>query len=201
MSDNQDQQNDLIGYSNRTQNALRGMIKDVLAETVKKGLDGEHHFYISFATTYNGVVISDRLLKNHPEEMTIVLQNQFEDLGVTEDGFTVRLSFNQHPETLVVPFKAMTRFYDPSVSFGLMFDDLDLIDWDEEALFDLLEPKGFEDNQNGNMAEFKSTNKSKTQSKEKSGNESKAQPENESKAKPAPEGEIVSLDAFRKNKD
>ena len=75
-------------------------------------------------------MISDRLRAQHPEEITIVLQNQFEDLQIEQDAFHVTLSFNDTPERLTVPFAAVSKFYDPSVAFGLMFDvdapDIDL---------------------------------------------------------------------------
>ncbi len=67
-------------YSLRAQNALRQVVRDVLQETAKNGLPGEHHFYLSFVTTAPGVVLSDALKNQHPDEMTIVLQNQYEDL-------------------------------------------------------------------------------------------------------------------------
>ena len=56
--------------------------------------------------------------------MTIVLQNQFENLIVTPEGFSVRLSFNHTPHDLYIPFDALTKFYDPSVSFGLVLEDM-----------------------------------------------------------------------------
>ena len=54
--------------------------------------------------------------------MTIVLQHQFWDLGITEHAFEVGLSFSGVPERLVVPFEALTGFFDPSVQFGLKFE-------------------------------------------------------------------------------
>ena len=56
-----------------------------------------------------------------PDEMTIVLQNRFWALTVEEDRFSVGLSFNQTPSTLVIPYAAITAFVDPSVDFGLQF--------------------------------------------------------------------------------
>ena len=88
----------------------------------KTGLPGEHHFFISFITKAPGVRISQRLLDQYPNDMTIVLQNQFWDLKVGETGFEVGLSFDDKPETLVVPFTAIKGFFDPSVQFGLQFD-------------------------------------------------------------------------------
>ena len=113
---------DLIRYDILTQEALRGVVRKVLAEVAKTGLPGEHHFFISFVTQAPGVRISQRLLDQYDKEMTIVLQNQFWDLKVTETGFEVGLSFDGQPEMLVIPFSAIKGFFDPSVQFGLQFD-------------------------------------------------------------------------------
>jgi hypothetical protein len=115
---------DHIRYDIRAQHALRALLRDVLAETAKKGLPGEHHFYISFDTRAEGVRLSPRLREQYPEEMTIVLQHQFWDLKVTDDGFEVGLSFGGVPERLAVPFAAVKSFVDPSVQFALQFEQL-----------------------------------------------------------------------------
>jgi uncharacterized protein len=112
---------DYIRYDILAQEALRGLVRTVLADTAAKGLPGDHHFFITFDTRAEGVRMSPRLRAQHPDEMTIVLQHQFWDLTVTDDGFGVGLSFNGIPENLVVPWSAITDFVDPSVQFGLKF--------------------------------------------------------------------------------
>jgi hypothetical protein len=109
-------------YDVMAQEALRGVIRRALEVALKKGLPGEHHFYISFRTEAPGVEISEKLKKQYPEEMTIVLQHQFWNLDVREDGFSVDLTFNKIPEKLVVPYSAVQGFFDPSVQFGLQFE-------------------------------------------------------------------------------
>jgi len=113
---------DLIRYDILAQDALRGVVRKVLAEVSRTGLPGEHHFFIGFATRAPGVRVSSRLLADYPEEMTIVLQHQFWDLSVTEHAFEVRLSFKNQMERLLVPFTAIKSFLDPSVQFGLQFE-------------------------------------------------------------------------------
>ena len=116
---------DHIRYDILVQEALRGMVRDVLAEAARnKGMPGEHHFFITFETTAEGVRLSDRLLAQYPEEMTIVLQHQFWDLKVTDEAFEVGLSFGGVAERLVVPFDAIKAFADPSVQFTLQFETL-----------------------------------------------------------------------------
>ena len=113
---------DHIRYDLLAQDALRGVLRRVLADVARNGLPGEHHFYITFGSAAPGVKISDRLRAEHPEEMTIVLQHQFWDLEVTDQGFEVGLSFKGIPERLVIPFEAVKGFFDPSVQFGLQFE-------------------------------------------------------------------------------
>jgi uncharacterized protein len=112
---------DHIRYDLLTQDALRGVIRTVLTGVAVKGLQGEHHFFITFDTRFDGVRMSARLRASYPGEMTIVLQHQFWDLTVGEDHFDVGLAFNGIPERLHVPFKAVKAFMDPSVPFGLEF--------------------------------------------------------------------------------
>ena len=68
--------------------------------------------------------MSERLRAQYPEEMTIILQHQFWDLAVTERGFEVGLSFGGIPEKLGIPFEAINGFFDPSVQFGLQFEEV-----------------------------------------------------------------------------
>ena len=126
-----------IDYETLAQDALRGLVRTVLTQTAKSGLPGEHHFYISFDTTATGVVLSKRLKDKYPHEMTIVLQHRFWDLVVQHDRFEVKLTFDGIPERLVVPFAAIKVFFDPSVRYGLQFEDPDL---EPETSDDVTEP-------------------------------------------------------------
>jgi hypothetical protein len=113
---------DHIRYDVLARDALRGVLRRVLSDAAEHGLPGEHHFFITFLSTAEGVKLSPRLLAQYPEEMTVILQHQFWDLTVTEDRFEVGLSFGGIPERLVVPFNSIKSFFDPSVQFGLQFD-------------------------------------------------------------------------------
>jgi hypothetical protein len=116
---------DHIRYDVLTRDALRGVLRRVLTDAAAHGLPGEHHFFITFLSTAEGVKISSRLLAQYPEEMTVILQHQFWDLVVHEDRFEVGLSFGGIPERLVVPFASIKSFFDPSVQFGLQFETAD----------------------------------------------------------------------------
>lgn len=113
---------DLIRYDLLAQEALRGVVRRVLTDAARDGLPGDHHFYVSFKTGHPGVRISSRLREKYPDEITIVLQHQFWDLTISDTGFEVGLSFGGAPELLLVPFDAVSGFFDPSVQFGLKFE-------------------------------------------------------------------------------
>jgi uncharacterized protein len=115
---------DHIRYDILAQDALRGVVRTVVADAAKHGLPGEHHFYITFDTRADGVRLSPRMLAQYPNEMTVVLQHQFWDLVATDDAFEVGLSFGGVPERLSIPFAAIKGFYDPSVQFGLQFEEI-----------------------------------------------------------------------------
>ena len=128
-----------IDYQALAQDAMRGIVRTVLLRIAKTGLPGEHHFYIAFKTDAPGVVLSKRLREKYPEEMTVVLQHRFWDLLVADDRFEVKLTFDSIPERLVVPFAAIKVFFDPSVPYGLQFDEVEA---EREGVQQLAAPRG-----------------------------------------------------------
>ena len=117
--------NDRFHYDALVDDALRSVVRRVLAQVAEKGLPGSHHFYISFRSGDPGVVLPDYLRAKYPEEMTIVLQHQYWDLILGPSHFEVTVSFNKQQERIRVPFAALSAFVDPSVRFGLQFDRKD----------------------------------------------------------------------------
>ena len=113
---------DLLRYDQIVERALRGVVRTALEQIADFGLPGNHSLYITIRTDHEDVVMSDTLRAEHPTEMTIVLENQFWDLEVAEDQFSVTLSFNKKRERLNVPFLAVSAFADPTVQFGLKFE-------------------------------------------------------------------------------
>jgi len=160
-----------LDYDYLMQKALRYLMRDVL-EIVRDIGDapGEHHFYIEFLTEAPGVTIPEHLREEYPERMTIVLQHQFQNLTIDDDGFGVTLWFKGKESRLEIPFFAVTSFADPSVEFGLRF-----------------EPVG---NGVGNDDEAADEAPADEDAKEASGGEDKD--------KPSDGADVVSLDAFRK---
>lgn len=123
---------DTINYGQMMHKALRRLIAEVLEQVAQDGLPGAHHFYISFDTSHPGVEMSAHLKSRYPEEMTIVMQEWFENLAVAQDRFSVTLSFGGVPEPIVIPFEAIKTFVDPSVEFGLRFDAQEDMQVDED---------------------------------------------------------------------
>jgi hypothetical protein len=120
-----------INYGQLMHKALRSLMAEVLAQVARDGLPGKHHFFITFDTTHPGVDMAATLKQRYPTEMTIVLQDWFEDLAVMKDRFSVTLNFGNVPEPIVVPFEAIKTFVDPSVEFGLRFDAHEDVEVDE----------------------------------------------------------------------
>lgn len=112
---------DQMRYDLMVEQALRTVVRKAMVRIAGDGLPGEHHLYITFRTGEDGVRIPDYLVERFPDEMTIVLQHQFEELSVDDDGFAVSLNFNNVQERLCIPFDAISAFADPSANFGLQF--------------------------------------------------------------------------------
>ena len=168
-----------LNYELLVEDALRSVVRSSLRIAENIGLPGATHFYISFVTTYDGVTLDESLLAEHPEQMTIVIQHQYEDLRVSDDHFSITLFFGGKPSPMIIPFQAVTSFNDPSVGFGLQFGMLE--DSDDGA--DVVSP----DN-------ARSVAVAKTDDGDDTGEHGSkdAKPDDEKTA------EVVSLDTFRK---
>ena len=124
---------DTLDYGSLMHRAMRGLIFNVLEKVRDHGLPGNHHFFITFDTTHPDVQLANWLKDRYPEEMTVVIQHWFDNLEVREDGFSITLNFGDQPEPIQIPFDAIQTFVDPSVEFGLRFENQDM-DEDEEEV-------------------------------------------------------------------
>ena len=123
-----------IDYGNLMHRAMRGLIQEVLNDVSERGLPGQHHFFITFDTMHPDVEMADWLSDRYPEEMTVVMQHWFDNLEVTDDGFSVTLNFGDTPEPLYIPYDAIRTFVDPSVEFGLRVETQEDDDSDAEIV-------------------------------------------------------------------
>jgi len=126
MSDDAAPPESLLPYDVWAEEALREVAIRALESVAKDGLPGEHHFYLTFRTDHPGASVPGHLKARYPQEITIVLQHQFEDLDIDREAqrFSVTLYFGGVASRLVVPFGALTMFHDPHVRFGLRFPAL-----------------------------------------------------------------------------
>ncbi len=111
-----------IDYGNLMHDAMRGLIRRVLQDVSDNGLPGNHHFFITFDTSHPDAELADWLSDRYPGEMTVVMQHWYDDLSVTDEGFSVTLNFGDAPEPLYIPYDSIRTFVDPSVEFGLRFE-------------------------------------------------------------------------------
>ncbi len=177
-----------LRYDKWVEEALRDVIRRALEQAATVGLPGEHHFFITFQTEEDGVELPASLRAEHPNEMTIVLQHQFEDLVVEPDRFSLTLSFNGRPTRLVIPFASGTSFAAPSVSFGLQ---LKMRPVDEDGM------ESGEENSSGNPDGTISLEQA-SDDMEPEGIEDSAGDEDGEDEEQDKMGEVIALDAFRK---
>ncbi|HEY1780603.1 MAG TPA: ClpXP protease specificity-enhancing factor SspB [Roseiarcus sp.] len=181
---------DLIRYDLLVQDALRSVVRKVLADTARNGLIGEHHFNIAFKTQAPGVVAPPGVKSRFPDEMSIVLQHEFWDLVVTQESFEVSLNFARKPERLTVPFDSITGFTDPSVPFGFKLEPrVSEPAAQPPAAVERKEPASPPGRPPAKPAPVKPTAQPAA-AKASSGAEKPAEPDGEAK--------VVSIDAFRK---
>ncbi|HVQ65996.1 MAG TPA: ClpXP protease specificity-enhancing factor SspB [Bradyrhizobium sp.] len=69
---------------------------------------------VTFRTHADGVKLSISLKSKYPDDMTIILQHDFEQLSIKEDRFEVLLRLMGNRERLTVPFNAIKAFWDKS---------------------------------------------------------------------------------------
>ena len=191
---------DHIRYDLLAQQALRGVVRTVLADVAKKGLPGEHHFKITFNTAAPGVRLSDRLRAQYPETMTIILQHQFWDLAVGERAFEVGLAFGGISERLAVPFDSIVAFYDPAVQFGLQFEAIEAAAGERgDAAKDAAKAAPAREDKSAQKPAALPPGKSAAGKKSEPAAPSGAtEPPSGGDDKPGGGGEVVRLDRFRK---
>lgn len=111
-----------INYNVYVQRAMRMVIYDILFDVARNGLQGESHFFMTFQTNREDVKIPPFVRSKYPNQMSIVLQHQYDNLNVGLDGFSVDLTFGGVPSTIYVPYTAIIQFADPSCEFGLVLE-------------------------------------------------------------------------------
>ncbi|MBL4748488.1 MAG: hypothetical protein JKY17_06920 [Magnetovibrio sp.] len=185
---------DTIRYDIWVEEALRSVIHKTLSHVDQHGLSGDHHFYVSFRTQAEGVNIPGHIRAQHPTEMTIVLQHQFDNLTVEDHHFSVSLSFGGKKELLVIPYTSIISFADPSVNFALQLKMMSVGEEDEhEFEDDALDLGDFPESE---LATFELPISShNTPANRRSDEDGK---DNKDGGVGKKSGEVIALDAFRK---
>ena len=116
-----------LDYKSLIKASLLNVIKHALKKTSEYGISNGHHFYITFDTTHPKNQIPEYLKKDYPETMMIVIENEFWNLKVDQDFFSVDLKFRGKIDHLKINFLSLKTFVDPSVSFTLNLDIEDKI--------------------------------------------------------------------------
>ena len=83
----------------------------MIAKTLKLATE-ERPVNVTFQTRAEGVKIPENLKAKYTDDMTIILQDDFAQLNVTDDRFEVVLRVRSSPERLSVPFTAIKAFWD-----------------------------------------------------------------------------------------
>jgi hypothetical protein len=111
-----------LDYPKMVREALRMVVRQTLLQVVREGLAPPHQLYLTLATKAPNVHLPGFLRTAYPDEVTLVLEHQFWDLEVDDDGFSVTLRFGGAQHRIHAPFLALTAFVDAGAEFGLRFD-------------------------------------------------------------------------------
>ncbi len=111
-----------LDYNTLIRDNLLNVVRQALNKTADYGLSDGHHFYITFLTKFKGNILPHYLNKEYPDNMMIVIENEYWNLKILENHFLVDLKFKGKIETLKVMFDSLLSFVDPSVSFNLNLD-------------------------------------------------------------------------------
>ena len=99
--------------------ALQGVVKTILKEVQEEGITPPASFYLTFQTDRDDVKLPAFVKEKYPQEITLVLEHQFENLCVLDDKITVELAFGGVYYALEIPYNALIYFADRGNHFAL----------------------------------------------------------------------------------
>ena len=109
-------------HPSKIRQALYKIVRDILEEVAEKGLQGEDYFVIQFQTPK--ATIPDFVRAKYPNEITIVLQHQFQDLVLSANAIEVVLTFGGVATNVVIPYETLIVFANPTSGLALTFPTL-----------------------------------------------------------------------------
>jgi hypothetical protein len=113
-------------YNQWVEEGKIGVVRNALKSIIGEESPDSLCLYITFRTQDRDVQILPFLKAQYPEEITISLSSdEFWNLTVTEDHFSVELSFDTQRQRIKVPFRSLVNFIDPIAEFALQFEKLE----------------------------------------------------------------------------
>ena len=110
-----------MDYRSYLQKALLTAVHDILETVAQEGIEPDCAYYLTLETNREDVALPDFVRQKYPTEITLVLENQFENLCVDSEKITVDLAFGGVSSTVCIPFRAIKQFADPHHNFVLAF--------------------------------------------------------------------------------
>ena len=80
-----------LDYNTLIRDNLLNVVRQALNKTADYGLSDGHHFYITFLTKFKGNILPHYLNKEYPDNMMIVIENEYWNLKVLENHCLVDL--------------------------------------------------------------------------------------------------------------
>lgn len=123
-----------MDYIEITRTCLIKVIKKLLEKLMKNQLQQSKSFFIEFKKNYPGVHFPVPLENKKNRELLIIsLREKFFNLTVNDNDFSVILSFNNKLQQVIIPYKAITNFWDPDCPFKI---DLNFVDFIDEQIIE-----------------------------------------------------------------
>ncbi len=98
---------------------LYKIVRELLEEVAQNGLQGEDYFVLQFQTPK--ATIPDFVRAKYPQDITIILQHQFQDLVLTANAIEVVLTFGGVATNVVIPYETLMVFANPVSGLTLTF--------------------------------------------------------------------------------
>lgn len=112
-----------INYNALIEDAMRNVIKNALKKIEENKTTKKYCFVFKIDTMNKKVVLPAYIKVQYPEEITIIIQHQFENLSVKQTSFSVDLSFGGRISNVVIPFDSILSFSDQEAGLELRFNN------------------------------------------------------------------------------
>ncbi|ADE30286.1 SspB family protein [Rickettsia prowazekii] len=111
-----------IEYKKFVNEYMLEFVKKILTKIQHENLYWDQLIYISYRTDNPAVILPSKVKQAYPKQITIVLQYQFENLTVKDNGFSLTVSFDGVKEIIYIPFDSLISFVDSNNNYSLTFN-------------------------------------------------------------------------------